>query len=359
MSFFRRTFFISFLVLSTLVVLEGVASWGLFAGRVFGNGAPESAERLHTEHDSELGWINQPRVQIPNLYGPGIPFSTNTLRMRASSLPSKSAEKGTRIICSGDSFTLGYGVADEETWCHLLAEMTKSTTYNMGQGGYGLDQIYLWYKRDGQALVPHLHIVAITLQDIVRMQYSSFLGYSKPKLSFQEGTLHRIGVPVPKPSRLVRPIWALQQATLGLRLSKVLGNDESAQVFIPPSYDQVSEHTLMTTQALFRELKESNESLQIQTKVVLLPIKEDLSDPSAQKLIDYLTGTLTQLSIPYLDLISAMRSRRKSEILTFFIPEGILDYPGAAGHYTAAGNGWVAGQVAPALPIEGMAPVAH
>ena len=48
----------------------------------------------------------------------------------------------TRIICSGDSFTLGFGVDNEHTWPQQLAARNANLeTVNMGQGGYGADPL--------------------------------------------------------------------------------------------------------------------------------------------------------------------------------------------------------------------------
>src|SRR5262245_50953978 len=38
---------------------------------------PTFQERLHTRHDSELGWVSRPKVFAPDLYGPGVYLRTN------------------------------------------------------------------------------------------------------------------------------------------------------------------------------------------------------------------------------------------------------------------------------------------
>jgi len=325
----------------------------LFLHWVFSSGKPISAERIHTEHDPELGWINRPKVHIPDLYGPGIALSTNSLRMRSSFPLPDPDPTSLRFICSGDSFTLGYGVADDETWCHLLEDATNGQAFNMGQGGYGLDQIYLWYKRDGAQLSPHVHIVAITLQDLVRMQYSSFLGYPKPQLSLQGDSLITVGVPVPKPDPFVSWRRALQQAALDLRLAQLIGNRSDSRSFDPPNYSQITPEVLAMTRALLRDLKTGNDAARIRTLVVLLPIRGDLLDSvPLRQLIKTLREILDNLGIQHLDLIAAMQQTTKSEIATFFIPAGVVDYPGAAGHYTAAGNGWVTRQIATSFALK-------
>jgi len=132
-------------------LFEGLCSFVWVSSRIVGTRL--TAERLHTRYDAELGWISIPNVSLPDLYGPGIGLTTNADGFRGP-LPVEDRDPGTsRVICSGDSFTLGYGVGDLDTWCHQLAALDPGLrTVNMGQGGYGVDQAYLWYKRDGRTL---------------------------------------------------------------------------------------------------------------------------------------------------------------------------------------------------------------
>ena len=41
------------------------------------------------------------------------------------------------------------GVGNDDVWCKLLESIdNRIETVNLGQGGYGVDQAYLWYKRN-------------------------------------------------------------------------------------------------------------------------------------------------------------------------------------------------------------------
>jgi len=135
-----------------LLALEGIASINYDFREAFVS--PPFAESLYTAYDHELGWVNLPNVYLPNMYGPGNYLRTNSQRFRNNADFTTSVPPGkTCIICSGDSFTLGYGVDNDHTWPQLLASRTPNIeAVNMGQGGYGADQAYLWYKRDGVAL---------------------------------------------------------------------------------------------------------------------------------------------------------------------------------------------------------------
>jgi hypothetical protein len=91
-------------------------------------------ERAHTEFDRDLGWINERNAHALDLYGPGRHLTTNSERFRSRRDFTRSIPKGTvRAICTGDSFTLGYGVGDADPWCELLSRRdARLETINMG-----------------------------------------------------------------------------------------------------------------------------------------------------------------------------------------------------------------------------------
>ena len=129
-------------------------------------------ERLFTQYDRELGWVSLPNIYIPNVFGPGKYLRTNSQRFRSDTDFTPTVPPGkTRIICSGDSFTFGYGVDNDHAWPQSLAAVAPNIqAVNMGQGGYGADQAYLWYKRDGAALDHDIQILAVITPDLFRMQ---------------------------------------------------------------------------------------------------------------------------------------------------------------------------------------------
>ena len=94
-----------------LALLEGLTSlclllWGLAFE------APHAlAERIHTRYDAELGWVNVPGLSLPDFYGPAKNLTINDQGFRgARSVTKRVPPQKLRIVCSGDSFTLGYGV---------------------------------------------------------------------------------------------------------------------------------------------------------------------------------------------------------------------------------------------------------
>ncbi|MGH2570030.1 MAG: hypothetical protein ACRDGR_02310 [bacterium] len=129
-------------VILGLLLIEGASRVALFAIDRRG----ELTERKHTTYDDELGWVNVPSTTVKDLYGPGRSLTINAQAFRGKREYEKTPPPGvTRLLCSGDSFTLGWGVDDDDTWCaRLERENPELEVVNMGQGGYGIDQAYLW-----------------------------------------------------------------------------------------------------------------------------------------------------------------------------------------------------------------------
>ena len=102
-----------------LVLMEGLAGYAYVAHRI------ASYRNIwvqgNVQYDPDLGWANIPNASLPNLFGPGVYFRSNTQGFRNEQDFAPGIPPGKfRIICSGDSFTMGSGVSNEQTWCEQL-----------------------------------------------------------------------------------------------------------------------------------------------------------------------------------------------------------------------------------------------
>ena len=300
------------------------------------------AEPAHTRYDEQLGWINQPNLSVPNLYGPGIWFKTNSRSTRNEQEFSASVPRGKiRVICSGDSFTLGYGVNNDEAWCSQLAGLDhRLETVNMGQGGYGVDQSYLWYMRDGTKLRPDVHLFAFTSYDFDRMASASFWGYAKPVLRLVDGRVEASHVPVPKRPALLpwlrKKVHPLQDLALAQMLQR-WRNKLAPGVRRRPQ----DRPELAVALKLFEELATQARASAAALALVYLPTPEDLEDAGGSAgLRDYLRSQAAQRGIPFVDLTSDFARLPPGESSALF--QSRSDFLGGAGHYTAAGNRYAA-----------------
>lgn len=326
-----------------LLALEGMASIyftlaDAFVTRPF-------AESLYTAYDRELGWVNLPNIYFPNMYGPGKYLRTNSQRFRnnVDFTPQVPAGK-TRIICSGDSFTLGYGVDNDHTWPALLATHHPNIeTVDMGQGGYGADQAYLWYKRDGAKLDHDIQILALISADLYRMQNATFIGYGKPVLAVKDGHLVTTNVPVPMSMefwspKLVRVENALANLSITRLLRRMLGLDSSAPA--KPAQTGRNRETAQVFSYMLDDLYRANLAKNSLLVLVYLPTREDWTTEGSwrEQLADY----ARERGLLYLDLFEVFHRLPPEELDQLFIAKGAIDFRGATGHYTEAGNGFVA-----------------
>jgi hypothetical protein len=328
-----------------LLVLEGIASVYYAFHEAFVS--PPVAESLYTAYDPDLGWVNLPNVYLPNMYGPGKYLRTNSQRFRNNQDFTLQVPPGkTRIICSGDSFTLGFGVDNDHTWPQRLAARTPNIeTVNMGQGGYGADQAYLWYKRDGAPLDHSIQILALISPDFYRMQHSSFNGYGKPVLAVENERLVTTNVPVPRSMevwspKLARAASALSNLSITRLLRHLLKLDTAPAM--TESRKERNQETSVVLSHMLDDLSAINQAKNSVLVLAFLPTREESAGDAGPSWRKFLAEYARQRRVLYFDLADDFQRLTPAELDRFFIAPGAIGFPGAAGHYTDAGNAFVA-----------------
>ncbi|HEX7072169.1 MAG TPA: hypothetical protein VF190_15255 [Rhodothermales bacterium] len=150
-------------------------------------------------HDPELGWVGDPDF---------LPGEINPQGFRDpadyDSLYAPSGKR--RVMIVGDSFVYGAGVAAESTFPSQL-RATLSTTHDVfaiGVPGWGLDQMYLAYRRYAPTLSPDVVVLAFIDDDIDRVleAFRRWERLNKPSFEVVDGEL----VPQRVPGRVRRRI---------------------------------------------------------------------------------------------------------------------------------------------------------
>ena len=327
------------------IIVEGFASTAIMVYRIWNMWGWGVAETVHTEYDDSLGWVNLPNLYVKNMYGPGIYFKTNGQRFRNNhEISPQIPINKVRIICSGDSFTLGYGVDNDHTWCHQLVSINpKLETVNMGQGGYGIDQAYLWYKRDGSKLKHDIHIFAFVTSDFDRMQTDNFVGYGKPILELKDNVLVIHNVPVPKPPVFKIYLNRLMQYRMAfLELSSVKIFQRLLFKNSDVSDIKNKNKTKEVAMKIFQDLDKLNKNNNSILLLVYLPVKSDYSKFDSEPWRQFLHNQAERQNIFFIDLIDEFRKLPIQNIGPMFISQMNESYMGAAGHYTDKGNSYIA-----------------
>ena len=335
---------INLVILVALVaLLEGGASLLFVANEV--RLTPARAEESYSKYDETLGWVSQPNVKLPDLYGRGVYLRTNGQAFRNDHDITPAVPGGkTRIICSGDSFTLGFGVNNDQTWCQRLAGLDpRLETVNMGQGGYGLDQAYLWYVRAGTALDHQVHLLAFITDDFLRMRSDRFLGYGKPLLDVRNDSVVVTNRPVPKTPWITRFLAVKGHAIGNLDIVRLFQRVFSRGVApqdggIMPSRDR-GPGRIATR--IFDHLARVNREKKSQLVLVFLPGPGDYrSNDATTAWRGFVKAEAERLGVPYVDVVEAIRTVPPTEVNDLFATNL---------HYSVKGNEFVATTLAKAL----------
>jgi hypothetical protein len=269
------------------------------------------------------------------MYGPGRTFRTNSLGFRNEQEFGIEVPKGKiRIICSGDSFTLGYGVANQDTWCEQLTLLdNRVETVNMGQGGYGADQAYLWYMRDGTRLQHDIHIFAFITDGFLRMKDDNFLGYGKPVFHLKNNSLIASNVPVPRKSyfvpRLTESFYKIKNFRSFELMQRIYAWIRPAQrLSSRPSDD---DHVRTVAKKLFQNLGQLHEINKRLFALVYLPAQSDHFESTSNAWRGWLKDLAVENGIIFIDLVEPFRRLPWSKAVKMF-----------RGHYSEEGNQFVA-----------------
>ena len=337
-----RTLAVNVLVLGLmLVAVEGLTSIVLLVYDVVTT--PFPAELNHTRYDPDLGWVNIPNVHVTNLYGPNTYLKTNEQGFRNDQTFDIAVPKGKfRILCSGDSFTLGWGVDNDHVWCERLKSYNpRLETVNMGQSGYGVDQAYLWYKRDGSKFQHHIQLLAFITEDFLRMSFDTHWGYAKPVMKEQHGTLVTTNVPVPRHS--YDHSWLTAQAgnleawrtfQFIKRALKKSGLIRAGSRATESMTGDTLEQTRRVLQKLFADLKQVNEQQLSHLVLVYFPVESELTTEAPREWIDFIEAEAAAQNIILINFFDDFQSLPHKDIVAM--------YRKIDGHFTERGNEFAA-----------------
>ncbi len=330
-----------------LALIEGTASLLVVARMAVTRSVRPDAERAHTRYDAELGWVNLPSRHLPDFYGPGRDLTTNARGFRGADEVADAVAPGRRrLVCSGDSYTLGFGVGDDETWCHLLATLDPAReTVNMGQGGYGIDQAWLWYRRDARDLEHQVHLFAFIADDVWRMGSDEFDGYGKPVLRLERGALQVDNVPVPRRGYYVP--WLTQNLDL---LRQLRSFALLSEIYVSLTRSEVDLEApgspLPLALAVFDELSRQNRAQHSRLVLVLLPSSaDDCRSQPVQDLRAALQRATAARGLAYVDLVSQMCQLPGEVTSSYFLPDVEGPVPEIGGHLSPDGNRFVAARL--------------
>ncbi len=331
----RRLLLSLAVLVSALAVAEAGAR--LWLARHVREEPPRLTEQVHCRYDARLGWRSLPGISRPDLYGPGLSLTTNARGFRALEEHDAPVPAGRyRIVCLGDSFTMGFGVDDTQTWPAALQRLCPEVqAVNMGLGGYGLDQAWLWYQSDGTALQCDLLLFAFIDADFNRLGLDEFGGFPKPRVDLEgdELVLRNVPVPLRFETRPARPSgWT--RFLDGLALWKLRLDPATAATFARPApwTDERTQQVRRVAGRLFDELARLSAQRGQRFVLAYLPTST-LAGREPTDTAAFVRAHAAAGGTPLIDVNDAFRALPPDDRPRHFLPDR---------HFSAAGNEFVA-----------------
>ena len=265
--------------------------------------------------DPWIGWKMPPEALLPETTEDySVTYRSNRQGFR--SRREFEVESGVRrIVFLGDSFTFGSGVEEDETFAALLeARLGGARSYNLGIGGFGIDQMWRTLVHYGLPLEPDLVILAFIRNDLDRSLSAYRLGHAwlqKPTYRLVDGRLAPLTVGnlppaawrwVERRSRLVE-LWRRAESSLALRYA--VG------------------YRWRLNRALFAAVRDECRQAGVPLVVVHLPLNRRSAAPLLER-------EFAELEVPFLDLTPLLP------------PDADRLYYPRDHHFNAAGHRFVA-----------------
>lgn len=224
-------------------------------------------------YDSTKGWAIKPSVREATAWENKI-INTNSRGIRGKTEYSYNKPKGkTRILILGDSFTYGAEVSDTSIYSFQLEQLiANSEVINLGVGGYGHDQMFIYLKEEGIKYRPDIVILGF-ITDNMKRNLLEFRDYAKPRFILANNKLILRNSPVPKPDQvfknefyrlrlfdLIEILYAALKEKLGI-------NNKKAEII---------------TEAIFDEIFKLTNTIGARLIFVHLASKEEMTTPVLQ-----------------------------------------------------------------------------
>ena len=115
----------------------------------------------------DIGHRHRPGAQEQLM---GVSVRTNSLGLRSTEIDQPAKPGVARIAFVGDSITLGWGVAEQETFANRVLEALakagrKVDGFNLGVGNYNTTQELALYRKIGARLKPDIIVLAYFIND--------------------------------------------------------------------------------------------------------------------------------------------------------------------------------------------------
>lgn len=178
-----------------LRVVDGVP---LFEFKNYARDYVDQFNRVRSStYDERLGWRPKPNLRLSGPINGVVKTESTDAYGNRSNVDAGAEPPIGGILASGDSFTYGADVGDNEAWPAYLHDMLGGPVTNASAKGWGTDQIVMRAEDMIDLVHPRTLILAIYPPDIQRSELEIDFGAYKPYYTIDDGGLVLHGVPVP------------------------------------------------------------------------------------------------------------------------------------------------------------------
>ena len=279
-----------------------------------------------TVRDPVLGRLPMPGLVVHEPFRGTVSIGEHSVRLNRNP---PVAERPT-IVAVGDSFTFGQDVSDSDSWPAALERLLGRRVVNGGVNAFGFDQAVLRGEQLSAIYEPDLLIVSFIPHDVLRCEFSWFLGHPKPYFELDGAGLRQHPPPVPRS-------WFTPIRNLVLSTSAAAYLFEHTLVWEGPVEERVHQQGTEVACRLLRRLADVGRARRMRV-LVLAQSQDPALTPGDADIKDRVLACARADGLATVDLFPLLAAVPEEEREKLF-----------SGHMTAGGNLFVAKAVADAI----------
>ncbi|MFG0319769.1 MAG: DUF5989 family protein [Planctomycetota bacterium JB042] len=183
-----------------------------------------SPQATINEFHPSWGWAKTPDATTSRSTSEfDVTFAINDKGLRNPPLKHQNVVGNDRVLFVGDSFTLGYAVADDDLFLRRMERSLRAAGHdvdaiNGGTEGYSTDQEITWYEEEGAKYEAEVVVLVPYLNDVFWNTQPNYTRFPKPRYELVDGAPKRTNPTLEDPGQLS---WFKRNTALGDFVNKM------------------------------------------------------------------------------------------------------------------------------------------
>ena len=312
----------------------------------FGNFVAERVDQVRfrtlPQYDPVVGWILKPGLTFRS---GDVTIFSGEFGIRMNQAEIMPVPRG-GILASGDSFTAGSEVADAQTWPAQLQRRLGRPVNNAAAGGWGVDQIVLRAETLAPILKPNTIITAFTVDSILWNEYRVFGGGGKPYFTIENKELVLHNQPVERLANHPGPLgfWRFTLGYSHLANAVITAAGYGHQWWDPQLYVKTGQDSVKLSCLLLKRMQEFTQARKIRYLVLLQFNGVHLLSNAEPEHALTVVKCARDAGIDIIDTWKPLKALEAEQGLDAIRKLHVMHDDGRTyGHFSSAGNDWIAG----------------